>query len=145
MKKNISNLIIAVFLSATSLFSQTIVSEFSSESAQTLSKDTVARLTSFQATCNSDKVYLKWTIVNQHVDGIYIIYRSTDGINYENIGSKAGIGVPISKEIAYFFTDTTPVYETEYYKILHVSKGNSFLTSDKIIINHDNSALVINK
>lgn len=63
------------------------------------SEDTVAQLKLFTGICREGKIYLHWDIANQHSDGVYIIYNSTDGENYSLAGQKKGIGVPISLEI----------------------------------------------
>lgn len=113
-----------------------------SANSQALIKDTVPRISSFTGTYNSGKVYLKWSIANQHEDGIYLVYRSADGVDYENIGSKQGIGVPISKEISYYFSDTDPLAGTSHYRIVHISGSKKFLNSDKINVDGEKKELV---
>lgn len=107
-----------------------------------LSKDSSAAITSFTAKNNSNKVYLKWTVVNQKMDGTYIIYRSSDSVNYEPIGTKTGVGVPISKAIAYYFTDEAPSFSARsYYRIIHIAKNQTFLSSEKIMIDNDKQGI----
>src|SRR5687768_10957151 len=91
---------------------------FAPGSGGLLSKDTVAELKSFSAQHNSGSVYLKWVVANQHCDGIYIVYRSAGGLEYELIGKKQGIGVPVSNDIAYYFKDTSPLMGMATYIIL---------------------------
>jgi len=98
------------------------------------SKDTAAQLKLFTGICREGKTYLHWNVANQHADGIYIIYRSLDGEKYSLVGQKRGIGVPISQDIAYYFTDEYSCDETMYYKLLHVSKDKSFVMSETIIV-----------
>ena len=105
--------------------------------------DTNATITSFSGKQNSGKIYLKWTVVNQHSDGLYLVYRSTDGVNFENIGNKPGVGVPISKEMTYYFMDNTPVLGTAYYKIVHMGNNKTFLSNDKIAVCCENVELVL--
>jgi hypothetical protein len=107
-----------------------------------LKTDTVAKLASFSGQYNTGKIYLKWTVANQHADGLYLVYRSADGINYENIGNKQGVGVPISKEIAYFFIDNRPFAKTAHYKIIHIGNNQTFLYSDQLTVYNDNTATV---
>src|ERR1051325_5606652 len=64
-----------------------------------LSKDTIAAVRSFSGKYNSGNIYLKWTVTNQHTDGLYIIYHSYDGISYSVAGYKKAIGVSVSNDI----------------------------------------------
>ena len=107
-----------------------------------MAKDTVAKLTSFSGKYQKGKTYLKWTAANQHVDGLYLIYRSADGVNYENIGNKQGIGVQISKEIAYYFIDKDPVFGTAHYKIVHVGNNSTCMHSEKIPVQTPTNVMV---
>jgi len=97
-----------------------------------VTKDTVAHIKSFTGKHYEGKTYLNWNVTDKHTDGTYVIYRSSDGKNYEVIGLKNGIGVPISSPIAYYFTDESPCDGTSTYKIFHFGINNSFLVSDKV-------------
>ncbi|MBI3500763.1 MAG: hypothetical protein HY063_03125 [Bacteroidetes bacterium] len=97
-------------------------------------EDSIAEIKLFTATYNEGKVYLKWLVANQHADGTYIIFRSSDGKNFETIGTKNGIGVPISNDIAYYFTDENPCAKTAYYKLLHIGSAPTYLLSEAINI-----------
>lgn len=130
---------------AASCFSSAQSLELLPEGSNQFSKDTVAEMKSFSAQYNSGNIYLKWVVSKEKYDGIYVIYRSADGENFVRIGFKKGIGVPIDKDIAYFFTDNEPVLGNSYYKILFIGDDKSYLDSSRIEIIHDNNALVINK
>lgn len=97
-----------------------------------VTKDTVAQIKSFTAKNVEGKTYLHWNVINQRADGTYVIYRSFDGENYEAIGLKDGIGVPIAEPIAYYYIDETPLDGMSFYKVIHFGKGNSFLVSNKV-------------
>ena len=97
-------------------------------------KDTVAEIKSFSAIYNSGRMYLKWIVANQHSDGIYILFRSSDGEQYETIGCKKGIGVPIASDIAYYFTDKSPCDKTAYYKLLHIGDAPNYILSTAISV-----------
>ena len=115
-----------------------IVASVSSEGKEThIAKDTTARLKSFAGMYLSGKVYLKWMVANQKADGTYIIYRSVNGIDFEFIGSKAGVGVPIPNDITYFFIDELSGNENVYYKLIHISKNKSYLASEKITVTRE--------
>ena len=97
-------------------------------------EDTMAQFTSFTGRYVEGVTYLHWDIVNQHTNGIYTIYRSLDGNNYEVIGRMKGVGVPISIPIAYYFQDKSPHEGTTYYRLVHLSKDKNYLLSDKISV-----------
>jgi hypothetical protein len=104
------------------------------ESVSTLSKDTIAEIVQFSAKSNSGKIYLHWNVINQHLDGLYFIFRSEDGENFELAGNKKGVGVPISKEIAYYFIDECGCDGKLYYKIIHLGENQSSLSSRTISV-----------
>lgn len=109
------------------------------------SKDTIAEMKSFCGQYNSGSIYLKWLTAKEKYDGVYVIYRSNDGENFLQIGYKQGIGVPIDKDIAYFFTDSQPLFGNSYYRILFIGENKSYLYSSKIEITNDSSSFVANK
>jgi len=119
-----------VSLSATA---QNVSTTFNGDAVE-LTKDTVAQLTQFTVKNNNGKIYLHWIVVNQHVDGIYSVYRSEDGQNFELAGNKQGIGVPISKEISYYFTDECSCEGTLYYKLIHISENKNIVLSKTISV-----------
>jgi hypothetical protein len=139
--KSIRLLIAAFFLLTAfgKINAQTLLAE---ANGKQLLNDSTAKLTAFSAKYNTGKVYLKWTVMNQREDGLYLVYRSADGINFENIGSKPGIGVPISKEIAYYFTDNAPVSGSVQYKIIHIGHNKMYLSSDNVFVCTDSQELV---
>lgn len=99
-----------------------------------LVKDTISNLVAFSGKYNSGKVYLKWIVENQHSDGLYLMYRSHDGVQYEYIGNQNGIGVPISNQLAYYLIDENPGANATYFKLLHISKNNTYMLSEKITV-----------
>ena len=99
-----------------------------------LERDTIAAWTSLSGKNYNGTVYLNWDVANQRHDGLYIIYRSADGMNYEFIGKKEGTGVPISAEIAYYFQDESPLSGSVYYKVLYVANNKTFTLSKAIIV-----------
>lgn len=118
-------------------YCQEEISITSGNSTVILSKDTSAVLSSFKSTVYSNKVYLKWTVKNQSEDGMYVIYRSADGVNFENIGTRHGIGVPISNDVAYYFIDKNPGPENNIYKLLFIAENKTYFMSNKISVRMD--------
>ena len=71
-------------------------------------------LLSFGAKCNSGKVDLNWETATETNNDRFTIERSTDGINYETIGTvKAGGNS--KQKLSYSFADAKPLKVTSYY------------------------------
>jgi len=132
VKYTCTALIVLVFNSICSL-AQTITASFDGNEIA-LPQDTEAQITLFTAKNYEGKTYLHWNIINQHSNGVYIICRSTDAMNYESAGYKEGIGIPISLEIAYYFTDECPCEGTVYYKIIHIGENKNFMQTEPISV-----------
>ena len=74
---------------------------------------------------NTGKVYLNWVAKGNSTDCIYVIERSADGIEYEPVGLKEGIGSPL--ELLYSWVDTKPVTGTTQYRIKQIdNEGNAW-------------------
>lgn len=104
--------------------------------------DTTAEIVSFTCKINDGASYLQWNVVNLRNSGTFIIYRSTDGKDYQFIGTKKGIGVPISKEIAYYFIDNTAT-NPAYYRLVYIATNNTYLSSN--VLSPDNMDLATKK
>ncbi len=96
--------------------------------------DTIAQFKVFTVKNLEGKNYLHWKVSDQHNDGVYLIYRSFDGIHYSVAGQKKGVGVPASLDIAYYFTDETAEHRVAYYKLVHISSDNSVLYSENACV-----------
>lgn len=113
------------------------VSMTCNEQEISVKKDTSAQITLFTGKHCKGKNYLSWEVTNQYCDGIYMIFKSFDGKNYEALGYKQGIGVPIALPIANYFMDENPNEGSTYYKLIHISKDNTYLVSDTISVRCD--------
>jgi hypothetical protein len=90
-------------------------------------------LNTFSATEANGKVYLNWVIASGNTcDGVRV-FRSADGINFDQIGEIAGIcGSPYSA-VSYEFWDTLPLLNTtSYYKLELGNLGFSLVESLKV-------------
>lgn len=84
----------------------------------TLHAQQLPYLNTFSATETNGQVYLNWIIASGNTcDGVRV-YRSADGIEYNQIGDIGGIcGSPYSA-VSYEFWDTMPLLNTlSYYKL----------------------------
>ena len=83
---------------------------------------------------NNGKVYLNWTIISGSTCNGIQIYRSTDSINYIQVGSIAGICGSSSTAVNYNFTDNNPEKnKINYYRLELGSNGSSEILSVEII------------
>jgi hypothetical protein len=91
------------------------------------------RMTSFSANAKENGVRLKWEMTNENNVSGYIAERSTDNLNWEEIGSK--ILVDLRKERnQYDLTDLFPSNGINYYRIrTTTSDGQSLLSEVRMI------------
>jgi hypothetical protein len=69
---------------------------------------------------NAGKVYLNWVVKSNSEDCIYVVERSSDGIEYEPVGLKEGIGSPL--ELLYSWVDTKPESGDTFYRIKQINE-----------------------
>jgi len=83
---------------------------------------------------NEGDVYLSWSIIaGSSCNGIQI-YRSTDSINFSQIGEIAGVCGSVNFEQLYDFTDNNPVKnKANYYRLQLGNQGLSQIVSIEII------------
>src|SRR5687768_12462136 len=72
----------------------------------------------FSLSESNGQVALDWQIVAGSTCNGIQIYRSTDAVQYSQIGNIAGICGSITEAVNYFFTDTTPVKNAINYYYL---------------------------
>ena len=76
---------------------------------------------------NSGKVYLNWVVRANSDDCIYVIERSQDGVEFEPVGLKEGIGSPL--ELLYSWVDTKPVAGNIQYRIKQINNEGKLVAS----------------
>ncbi len=72
---------------------------------------------SFESRYLSNKMYLHITVNGNTETKMVAVERSIDGINYEVIGYVKMIGTNIQCNLAYYFTDESPVLSNLYYRL----------------------------
>ncbi|HVU56514.1 MAG TPA: LamG-like jellyroll fold domain-containing protein [Puia sp.] len=72
--------------------------------------------TSFTAVARDGQAYLQWQTGQEENSKEFIVQRSTDGINYSDIGSVAAAGTSHTQR-TYNYTDATPATGVNYYRI----------------------------
>jgi hypothetical protein len=76
---------------------------------------------------NSGKVFVSWTSKNETEDCVYVVERSGDGISFQSVGIKEGIGTDI--ELYYSWIDKTPPAGFSYYRVKKITKEGTQLYS----------------
>lgn len=127
--------IITLMIGALSLFNGCAIAQteegiFANGQEIFLHKNAEAGLRSFLARNVGGKTYLAWVTENFNNEGSFLIYRSSDGENYEIIGVQQTYKMPRTGELGYFFIDQAPITSsTVFYKVLHLGTDNSFFKS----------------
>jgi hypothetical protein len=87
------------------------------------------QLASFNAEQIDDMVSLKWTTASEFNSDIFQVERSTDGIDFETIGTVKAFGTSTSP-LNYSYIDREPVRETAYYRIKQLDLSGKPVSSE---------------
>ncbi len=79
-------------------------------------------LVSFEAKKNADKVDLSWTTFGEKDNDRFIIEKTKDGVNFEEVLTLPGAGNS-SGLLKYFINDYAPFKGISYYRLGHTSKN----------------------
>ncbi|MBC7650586.1 MAG: T9SS type A sorting domain-containing protein, partial [Deinococcales bacterium] len=71
-------------------------------------------------------VNLQWMVTNQVNNDHYEVERSTNGVNFTNIGSVASNNTTQGSTVTYNFVDKQPISGTVYYRIKQVDKDGKY-------------------
>jgi len=91
-------------------------------------------LTSFTAHKKEKEVLLKWTAANDENADRFIIEKSVDGLNYDNIGTVMA-AVSTGGKNAYTYSDKNPVDGKNFYRLQLVNKQGSKQGSKVLLLN----------
>ena len=87
---------------------------------------------SFSPVFTGGKTYVRWLVSNDEKDGIFIVERSTDGVEFEALGFKDRVGSPLCVNLFYSFVDEAPLTGQSYYRIMSVGTDQTFTYSDVV-------------
>lgn len=87
---------------------------------------------SFSPVFNGGKTYVRWLVSNDEKDGIFIVERSTDGVEFEALGFKDRVGSPLCVNLFYSFVDEVPFTGQSYYRIMSVGTDQTYIYSDVV-------------
>ena len=89
--------------------------------------------TAFTASLENGKTQLKWSVAEEAGNDVFLVQRSTDGINFSSIGTFSGSPVNISTA-SYSFNDEKPLTGQNYYRIqLTEVTGRTIYSAVKLI------------
>lgn len=95
-------------------------------------------LVSFDATCDNNAVNLTWTTASETDNDYFTIERTTNGIDYEIVGTVGGAG---NSDVAhsYSFVDDQPLNGTSYYTLRQTDFDGQFERFRLITVNCSNA------
>lgn len=91
-------------------------------------------LGSFTATHTGTEVNLEWMTVTEENNSHFIIQRTLDGVDYEDIGMVEGAGTS-NDPIDYTYVDRRPYMGTSYYRLKQVDYDGKFGYSEVVAVN----------
>lgn len=93
-------------------------------------------LVSFDAKKNNNKVDLSWTTFGEKDNDHFIIQRTKDGLNFDDVVTVPGAGNS-SGLLKYYQNDYTPYEGTSYYRLAHVSSFKKTEYSSLVAVTFD--------
>ena len=105
-------------------------------------------LTSFTGTVSTDGTRIKWTTASEVNNDHFIVSRSSDAVNYEEIGHVNGFGTSSTKH-DYIFTDDQGPEGMSYYKLSQFDYDGTkkdygpIAVRKKSVSSRDNNSVVI--
>jgi hypothetical protein len=123
--------IIILFVGSQSI---SIAQDYSDVLLHTSQSQNLENIKSIDAKYFADKVFLHILVNGITENKTLIIERSIDGTNFELIGTIACIGCQTKADIAYYFTDDTPLASNAYYRVVNYTDYNQPYYSESVIV-----------
>ena len=98
-------------------------------------------LLQFGTVTTATKVYLNWHVKGEKENGLFMIERSTNGQDYEIIGAKKGIGIPIESKVLYCWVDDEALVEDCWYRLFKMYEDGRFYYSEVASTSESNPIL----
>ena len=92
-------------------------------------------LVSFEALQNNNKIDIKWVTKAEFVNSYFIVERSKDGKNYEEVIKMPGNGKG-NFYMEYFDADYTPAEGISYYRLKQVTENSEDVIHSNIVVNY---------
>jgi len=120
-----SSVIVCKATGATTSASATFGSATVLENCSSCSEALPVKLLNFNAKAKNNKVVLDWTTSSEINNDFFLIERSSNAINFEQIGNIDGAGNS-SKPINYKFYDTKPYKKQSYYRLKQIDFNGTY-------------------
>ena len=104
-----------------------------------LKPDSLNTFISFSPVSLDGKTYVRWLVKNDKKDGVFVVERSADGIEFEALGFKDRIGTQLLVNLFYSFTDQEPLPGESHYRIMQIGADNSYNYSSVVKVNTSNN------
>ncbi len=106
-----------------------------------LKQDTANTFISFSPVYLDGKTYVRWLVKNDKKDGVFVVERSADGVDFEALGFKDRVGTQLLVNLFYSFVDEEPLPGDNMYRIMQVGADNTFRYSSVVKVNDTGSSL----
>lgn len=103
-------------------------------SPESNSEQGIASVKSFESRYINGKVYLHATVNGNTETKIVTVERSLDAANFEVIGYIKIYGTDVSCNLAYYFTDESPVKTNLYYRLSDYTLYNEPAYSETVVV-----------
>ena len=132
---------LAIFFNSASA-QQIVVNTMANDGQEILMKrDTVTIVNFFPVKQVQDTAYLSWTVQNMRNNGVFILYRSSDGKNFIMIGTKEVFGTRLKNTIINYFKDTSCGSKTKFYRLVYINSSSEYLVSEKVIVANEQTKI----
>jgi len=105
-----------------------------------LKQDSVDNFISFSPIYREGKTYVRWLVKNDRKDGVFIIERSQDGVDFEALGFRDRIGTQLSVNLFYSYVDEAPLPDYNHYRVLQIGADNTYRYSHVVKVKTDISS-----
>jgi hypothetical protein len=97
-----------------------------------MKQDSVNSFISFSPVYLDGKTYVRWLVKNDKKDGVFIVERSADGVDFEALGFKDRVGTQLLVNLFYSFIDQEPLAGENHYRIMQVGSDNTYRYSSVV-------------
>lgn len=92
-------------------------------------------LRQFTAVEKSGKVYVNWTVTDTDGNCLYVVERSADGVNYQQVDVKEGAPSPGNAPLLFCIADAKPLPNKSFYRVTRISNGSSTFSAVATVTN----------
>jgi len=115
------------------IVSSSVVSTFSPFTLASISRPLPVELIDFNGECQGMNAVISWITASEANNDYFMVERSTDAINWKNIGTVDGAGNSAGK-LNYVYTDTQPNNEIFYYRLKQTDLDGKFEYSKYVVV-----------